>query len=111
MAKFDVTKCDLVNDQAIQSILKVTKISEDGWYEWLQNCFYNTLFVHDKKRSNTLRLNYVYILAIHEALMCSVESKSVADKNLLRIKIAALMTDFADLDCKFKKEHFKDTAV
>ena len=67
-------KCDLVNDQAIQSVVKITKISEDGWYERLQNCLCNTLFVHDKKRSNTLRLNYVYILDIREALMRSVES-------------------------------------
>ena len=50
-------------------------------------------------------------MAIHQALMCSVESKSAADKNLLRIEIAALMTDFVDLDYKFKKDHLKDTAV
>ena len=95
MSKSDVTKCDLVNDQSIQSIAKITKISKDGWYERLQNCLYNTLFVYDEKRSNTLRLNYVYVLVIHEALMCGVDSKSMADKNLLWIKIAALMTDVA----------------
>ena len=100
MSEFDVTKCDLVNDHAIQCIVKITKMSEDGWCERLQNFLYNTLFVHGKKRSNTLRLNYVYGLAMHEALMHGVGSTSVADKNLLRIKIAALMTGFAQLDCK-----------
>ena len=63
---------------------------------------YTTHLLFMTKRDQTLLDSTVYIIAIHEALMCSVKPKSVADKHLLRIKIAALMTDLADLDCKLK---------
>ena len=64
---------------------------------------YTTRFLCMTKVDQTLRLNFVYILAIHEALMCWVDPNNVADKNLHRIKLAALMSDFAELDCEFKE--------